>query len=186
MSTATISDLKSFVGYAELERLYGWKRRTLQDWVRKGKLRRGTPMPGGNVAWRVEDIQQFYSVQFGDLAASAVSDPSKLAPHQIEDAAFELAARHLSASVGEPVRPDAVFMGAVRPAAPAEHAARQREALDTFRVSPFKDLSEAQQVAVALHLCPALRPILGKASGNPGIASLDDDTALRIAVEALQ
>ena len=97
--------LPPLVGYAELEATYGWNKRTLQRWVGAGKLPRPTTTPGGRVAWLLAEMEAFIEQMHKGLTQAAVTDPSKLAPEQLGDAAIDLLARALEHEIGRPIDP---------------------------------------------------------------------------------
>ena len=96
----------------ELPRL-GRLRRTLRKFMvgrsdlfnaqSHGKLRRPMIVAGGRAAWYDTDIKDYLARLGGELEAIAVSDPDKLLPEQIEDAAVKLSARLMTNVLGEKV-----------------------------------------------------------------------------------
>jgi hypothetical protein len=156
-------DLPRLVGYAELSKVYGWQKRSLQRAVAAGKLRRPMIVAGGRAAWYDTDIKDYLARLGGELEAIAVSDPGKLQPDQIEDAAVELSARHMSNILGEAVSPDDVVIGAVKQLSPDDadtvHYA-QWLALWLTIERRMSTLDDMQSLEVAYGLFPALRPSL--------------------------
>ncbi len=82
MSTGERSRPLTLLGYAEPEAEFGWKKRTLQEWVRKKKLKRPGIYPGGKAAWHLEDILVFADTIRQGLKGLAVTDP--VDPESIE------------------------------------------------------------------------------------------------------
>ena len=105
MSIDKHTGLPLLLGYTELEEHYGWKQRTLQDWVRKGKLVRPGIYPGGRAAWHLEDILRLVDSLRPRLVGASVTDPAQLQPEQLEDQARDLSAQALSKRTGMPVDP---------------------------------------------------------------------------------
>ena len=118
--TRTIDRLPPLLGYAELEEKYGWLPRTIQRWVRAGKMPRPMTVPSGEKAWLLADIEAFIDSLRPGLVAAAVTDPSKLNPAQLVPTMRELGARLVQDTFGETVTPDTIGIHIVRQASEEE------------------------------------------------------------------
>ena len=166
-------ELPRLVGYAELSKVYGWQKRSLQRAVAAGKLRRPMIVAGGRAAWYDTDIKDYLARLGGELEAIAVSDPDKLLPEQIEDAAAKLSARLMANVLGEVVSPDDVVIGAVKQLSPddAETVGYTRWlALWLAIEEHMSTLDHLQSMAAAYGLFPAMRPWLDDIANRGGIA----------------
>ena len=176
-------ELPRLVGYAELAKVYGWQKRSLQRAVNAGKLRRPMIVAGGRAAWYDTDIKDYLARLGGELEAIAVSDPDKLLPEQIEDAAVELSARLMTNVLGEKVSADDVVIGAVKKLSPADaETVGYTRWLGLWAAieEHMSTLDHLQSLAVAYGLFPAMRPWLddianrgGKRICPPGVPPLD-------------
>ena len=164
-------ELPRLVGYAELSKVYGWQKRSLQRAVTAGKLRRPMIVAGGRAAWYDTDIKDYLARLGGELDAIAVSDPDKLQPDQIEDLAVELSARHMSNILGEAVAADDVVIGAVKQLSPDEAGTvRTSQWLGLWHAleDRFGQLDRTESLGVAYGLFPAMRPFLDEIARSRG------------------
>ena len=99
---ATAADLPKLVGYQQLRELYGWPKRTVQEWIKARKFPKPLDLPGRGNYWTLEDIVVWMK---GDLTRVAVTKPEDLKPDQLGDAAVDLLTRALEHELGEPVDP---------------------------------------------------------------------------------
>jgi predicted DNA-binding transcriptional regulator AlpA len=160
--------IKKFVGRAELADALGISTKTLGRMVNNGSFPRPIKVSPNRVGWPVSVVQQYYEAR---LMAVSVDDPEKLRPDEIEDAAVELSARHMSNILGEPVSPDDVVIGAVKQLSPddADTATNsQWLALWLAIEDRMSGLDEKQSLAVVYGLFPAMRPFLDKIANNAG------------------
>ena len=81
---ATAADLPKLVGYQQLRELYGWPKRTVQDWIKARKFPKPLNLPGRGNYWALKDIIVWMK---GDLTRVAVTKPEDLKPDQLGDAA---------------------------------------------------------------------------------------------------
>lgn len=154
--------LPRLFGYAALERIYGWKRRTLENAVREGKLRK--PFYVGKVAsWYAKDIDDYLARLRGDLEELAVSDPSKIAPEQLESALGGLAERW--ADQRNLNLPPGSYVSINTPLAADQVEQHLRAANDTL-ADAFARLDVTRGCLVVGGLIPALRPITDRVLEN--------------------
>ena len=102
-----------------------------------------------------------------------MTDPKKLLPEQISDAAFDLAARHISNELGKSVSADDVVLGIWHQRSPDEVDTEFMEnwtAIWFELEERFGTLDEAQSTAVVYGLFPSLRSRLSDL--NPVIAKV--------------
>ncbi len=146
--------LPRLFGYAALERIYGWKRRTLENAVNAGKLRK--PFYVGKVAhWYARDIDDYLGRLRGDLEDLAVNSPDKIAPENIEPALGVLAER-LAAARGIDLPPGS-FVSVNAPMT-TEQAAQHASAANDALADAFARLDPVRGWLVVGGLMPALRP----------------------------
>ena len=89
-----------------------------------------------------------------------MSDPDKLLPEQIEDAAYDLAARHIANELDQSVDAENVVLGFIQQRSSDETVDEFfKNWVDTWYEleERFSKLDEAQSNAVAFGLFPALR-----------------------------
>jgi predicted DNA-binding transcriptional regulator AlpA len=155
--------LPKLVGYKELEEAFGLTRRQLERMQRDGRFPRAidiTGAGGNRRAWPLQQVLDWFEQRRACVTRLAVSQPDKLKPEQVENAAYELAARHISNQLGQPIEGEKVVLGFVQERATEETA-------DDFFTGwtgiwawverCFSRLDEAQSNAVAFGLFPALR-----------------------------
>ena len=99
---ATAADMPKLVGYKQLRELYGWPKRTIQEWIRARKFPKPLNLPGRDNYWALDDIIAWLK---GDLARVAVSRPEDLSPEEVEDTALALVVKSIENKTGKPVDP---------------------------------------------------------------------------------
>jgi len=168
--------LPRLFGYAALERIYGWKRRTLENAVNAGKLRK--PFYVGKVAhWYARDIDDYLGRLRGDLEDLAVSSPDKIAPENIEPALGVLAAR-LATARGIDLPPGS-FVSVNAPVT-ADQLAQHVSAANDQLAAAFAQLDINRACLVVGGLMPVLRPVTDRVLlNNTGIANAFTDEDLR-------
>jgi hypothetical protein len=175
----TDKGLERYVGYAEIVNALPVSRSTIERaW--RGPHKDGEPRlpkPGkikSRSVWPAVIVnrwaRQVFERHLTDLERLAQSDPDKLAPKDLESAAFDLAARHLSQQMGERVTPESVVVGYQRPVTEAEQNALVARALSDFANSPLTHYSFERAVLVAAHLFPVLRELWKSKPGMPQTA----------------
>jgi len=161
--TTTKAGLERYVGYAEIEEAYGYDRRTIQRLKREGKFPREVSLPGrrgGPVTFRLADVLRWDEERRAHLTKISALDPDKLRPEQVEDAAYELAARHISNQLGQSIATDKVVLGFIQQRSPDETADEffaNWTTIWTELEERFSKLDEVQSNAVAFGLFTALR-----------------------------
>jgi hypothetical protein len=110
---ATAADLPKLVGYQQLRELYGWPKRTVQDWIKARKFSRPLNLPGRENFWALDDIVAWMK---GDLASVAVSRPEDLKPEQLAPTIRELGALLVASHIGGTVTPEQVSLSITRSA----------------------------------------------------------------------
>ena len=181
--------LPPLVGYAELEATYGWNKRTLQRWVRAGKLPRPTTTPGGRVAWLLADMEAFIEQMHKGLALAAATDPLKLAPEKLGDAALDLLTRALEHEIGGPVDPAGIRVtyGPPSPTISEEQLATAEAQEAAIWQLRFADFGAARSFVMAAWLFPELRPIFADGAENDAVRDLflDEDQFRTVALSAM-
>ena len=161
---ATPADLPKIVGYKQLRELYGWPKRTIQDWIKARKFPKPLDLPGRENHWLLDDIVGWMR---GDLTKVAVTNPDDLEPDQLDDRARDFAARALSKRIGRPVNPSSVGLHLTRVLAEEDLDALEREEFGV-RAEQLAALSLDEAVTLAAALLPQLRPVLGTPSSGGG------------------
>ena len=156
MSTGEQSGLPKLLGYAELEAEFGWKKRTLQEWVRKKKLKPPGIYPGGKAAWHLEDILAFAETLRQGLKRAAVTDAADLAPEQLEEQALDLAAQAWSKRAGMPIELGQIL---TLVADERDFDLLEREVFE-YRVARLSALPVDDAVKLVATLLPQLRHVL--------------------------
>ena len=178
MSTAITTDgLPRLVGYAELYAKYGWKKRALQRWDQKGRLPRPQQLPGGRVYWRLEQIKCFVDQQYSALSALAVSDPERLAPDQLGDAAVDLLTRAIEHEIGQQIDPRGICVTFGQPSEAVtleQLQSAEAEALAIYR-RQFADYEIARAWVMAAFLFPALRPTMAAGAATQALSRVFTD-----------
>lgn len=139
---------------------------------------------GGNRrAWPLQVVLDWYEERKGCAIRLAVTQPDKLKREQVEDAAVELSARHMSNILGEKVSADDVVIGSVKQLSPADAQTvgyTRWLALWLAIEGQMSTLDDLQTLSVVYGLFPAMRPALEKkaiARGEhfcpPGVRPLD-------------
>ena len=173
MSIDKHTGLPSLLGYTELEEHYGWKQRTLQDWVRKGKLVRPGIYPGGRAAWHLEDILRLVDSLRPRLVGASVTDPAQLQPEQLEDQARDLSAQALSKRTGMPVDPSNLSLQLTQQLTADEFQALEIKE-HQFRIAFLRYLPPDKAAVVVAFLMPQLRSTL-LSSSDPDIREAVSD-----------
>ena len=170
-------------GRAEVAKALGYSLKTLSREIKRGHVPRPIQLSPNRVGWPVEVINKMLESRMARLTEQAVTDPDKLKPDQIEDAAVKLSARLMTNVLGEAVSPDDVVIGAVKQLSPADAqtVGYTRWLALWFAIEEhMSTLDHLQNLAVAYGLFPALRPWLddianrgGKRICPPGVPPLD-------------
>ena len=100
---ATAADLPKLIGYRQLRELYGWPKRTVQEWIKARKFLKPLNLPGRENYWALDDIVAWMT---GDLMRVAVSMPEDLDFEQIQHAELALCMRTIENAIGQPVDPE--------------------------------------------------------------------------------
>jgi predicted DNA-binding transcriptional regulator AlpA len=167
-SSHTKSGLPRYVGEAEVREALGVSRSTLHRMRTDGDFPPPDRLSTNRVAWKLDTVLDWMAVRDrvrdGKLAAAAVSDPTKLAPEDVDTAIAALGARLASAQSGRAVSPDEIAGVTVR-LSPEETAAaveRQwlRELACFFAACARLDPIRASLVAAGL--LPAIRDEMRK------------------------
>ena len=119
----TAAGLPRLIGYGEIEEAFGLSRRQLERMQRDGRFPRAidiTGAGGNRRAWPLQEVLDWYEERKGCAIRLAVTQPDKLKREQVEDAAVELSARHMSNILGEKVSADDVVIGSVKQLSPAD------------------------------------------------------------------
>ena len=146
--------LPRLFGYAALERIYGWKRRTLENAVNAGKLRK--PFYVGKAAcWYAKDIDDYLGRLRGDLDELAVNTPDKIAPEAIESAVGALAERW---AVQRDVALPAGSYVSINTPMTTEQSAQHASAATDALADVFARLDVVRGWIVVGGLIPVLRP----------------------------
>jgi predicted RNA-binding protein with PUA-like domain len=161
--------LPSIFGYEELERIYTWKRRTLENAVARGLLRK--PFYVGKKAfWYGSDIDSYLARLRGELETLAVTAPDEIPAAQIEPA-MSLLAERWAKQHGIEVQPGAHVSLSV-PLTDAQKAAVQRTAAEEQAKSvgtltdAFGRLDIDRACLVAGGLMPVLRSVTDRILQN--------------------
>ena len=149
--------------YEHLRSTYGWGRRTIENAVRAGKLRRPM-MTGKRAAWTADDIDDYLARLRGDLEALAIDSPTDVPEHKIADALQQLTSR-LASAMGHRIAPEAVSGFTFRPtdeqlAAAAGAAVSDAETSTVDFCDMFGRLDAVRALLVAGGLMPILRPVV--------------------------
>lgn len=173
------SGLTKYVGYAAIREAFGVAPRTVQDMVRKGEFPQPVRLPGrvgGPASFRVDEVtawdQARQTHRRTHLQALAVTNPSDLAPDELEDKARDLAAEALSKRTGKPVDPLAVSLHLTQQLTAEEFVELQRKE-HRLRAAALRQLSANDAAVVAAALLPTLTPVLAR--GLPEFNALFDD-----------
>lgn len=142
-------------GYAALERNYGWKRRTLENAVRAGKLRKPFYV-GKEACWYANDIDDYLARLRGDLDELAVSSPDKIEPSDVETALGALATRW-AAHNGVALPADAFV--AIQAPMSSDQRDELLSSLETELTDAFARLDPLRAWIVIGGLMPVLRPV---------------------------
>ena len=170
----TDAGLPKLVGYKELEEAFGLTRRQLERMQRDGRFPRAidiTGAGGNRRAWPLQQVLDWYEERRACMTGLAVSQPDKLKPDQIENAAFDLTARHISNELGESVSRDDVVIGHVRRLSPDESDAAtiaQWVALWRAVEERMEQLDQKDSLGVIYGLFPAMRSFLDEQARSAG------------------
>ncbi len=145
-----------YVGVAEVCAALDISRSTLDRQRREGRFPAGVQISKNRVVWPVEVVEQHLATLATHLATHAKADPADLSPAELSDAAHDLAARHISSALGQPIEPSNVRVGHVRPATDAEQAAEIGRRIDGWGQA-FAHLPWQGQLIVAGWMFPELR-----------------------------
>ena len=105
--------LPRLVGYEQLRKIYGWGRRTIENAMRSGKLRRPM-MIGKRAFWHAADIDDYLSRLRGDLEALAVDAPEKIPEEKLRNVLQIIGAR-IAGFKGQKIDPDRITGFTYRP-----------------------------------------------------------------------
>jgi len=172
--------------YEHLRITYGWNRRTIENAVRLGKLRRPM-MVGKRAAWTTKDIDEYLERLRGDLEKLAVDSPDDVPPDRVAAAHRALAAR-LAGVMGLQIAPDAITGFTFQPTdeqRAAAAAAAEAAAVDFCEM--FGRLDTVRALLVAGGLMPILRPVVDQCLRQmKGVAPSETAEQLRdLAVDIL-
>ena len=183
---ATAADLPKLVGYQQLRELYGWPKRTVQDWIKARKFPKPLNLPGRGNYWALEDVVTWLQ---GDLTRVAVARPEDLRPDQLSEAAVDLLIRAIEHDTGEPVDPAGLRISYGRPSKPIPEAefakAEAKEA--AFLQQRFAGFDAARSCVMAAWLFPELRRMFADGAENDAIARLflDEEALGPVALSAM-
>lgn len=152
---ATAADLPKLVGYRQLRELYGWPKRTVQEWIKARKFPKPLNLPGRGNYWALDDIDSWMN---GDLARVAVTRPEDLDPEQLAEAAVDLLTRVVEHEIGEPIDPRGlrVTYTAPSPVVATEQQFLEAEAEEAaFWHQRFSGLDALQSYVAAAWLFPS-------------------------------
>jgi predicted DNA-binding transcriptional regulator AlpA len=153
VNIARSEDLPKLVGYQQLRELYGWPKRTVQDWIKARKFPKPLNLPGREKFWALDDIVAWMK---GDMARVAVTRPEDLKPEQLAPTMRELGARLVASHIGGPVAPEQVSLSMTRIATNDEVTAVRGEFIEQVEyLCGHFDVFRAQLMAAAIF--PALR-----------------------------
>jgi predicted DNA-binding transcriptional regulator AlpA len=185
-SIATAADLPKLVGYQQLRELYGWPKRTVQDWIKARKFPKPLNLPGRGNYWALDDITSWMK---GDLARVAVTRPEDLSPEQVEDAAVDLLVRVAEYEVGESIDPRGlrVTYAPPSPEVTEEQFANAEAREAALLQQRFAGLDATRSTIVAAWLFPELREAIaaGTADVRARAAYLDPHKLAELARQAL-
>ncbi len=185
-SIATAADLPKLVGYNQLRELYGWPKRTVQDWIKARKFPKPLNLPGRGNYWALDDIVGWMR---GDLARAAVSRPEDLAPEQLAETAVDLLTRAVEHEVGEPIDPRGlrVTYAPPSPTVTDDELADAEASEAALLQRRFAGLDATRSAIVAAWLFPELRDAFaaGTADIRARAAFLDDRKLGELAKQAL-
>lgn len=183
---ATADDLPKLVGYQQLRDLYGWPKRTVQDWIKKRKFPKPLSLPGRGNYWALDDIVAWLK---GDLSRVAVTAPENLTPEQVEEAAVDLMLRAIEHQIGEAADPAGLQISYGPPPMPVPEAefgkATAQEA--AMLRARFADFDTTRSFVLAAWLFPELRLSFAKGAIDGGVAKvfLDEELLTPIALRAM-
>ena len=152
---ATAADLPKLVGYKQLREVYGWPKRTIQDWLRDGKFPKPLDLPGRENYWAVDDIVAWLK---SDLVRPAVQ-PDDSTPEQVEDAALALVAHSIDQESEKPLDPGKLGVSVTREISEAEFRCLETEE-PKIRLGQLANLPTDHAAVVAATLLHQLRPLL--------------------------
>lgn len=145
--------LPSLFGYAALERVYGWKRRQIENAMRDGLLTR--PMYAGKRAyWTAEQIDSYLAKLRGARVREAVTTPDDIAPERIEhalDVLVERWARQRGIDL-----PEGSFLSVNVPLTGEQMATKKAEIADAAAVGLEGLANEVTAALSAAHYIEAL------------------------------
>ena len=172
---ATAADLPKLVGYQQLRELYGWPKRTVQDWIKARKFPKPLNLPGRGNYWALDDIVVWMK---GDLTEVAVTRPEDLSPEQLEDEAVGLVVKSMVKRTGQPVDAGDLGIHVMRRITQDEllDAERREFAIYADRFAHF-DVERA--VIVAAWMFPALRELFARSVEGNGVQIYRDPERLR-------
>jgi predicted DNA-binding transcriptional regulator AlpA len=162
----TNAGLPKLVGYKELEEAFGLTRRQLERMQRDGRFPLAidiTGAGGNRRAWPLQQVLDWFEQRRACVTRLAVSQPDKLKPEQVANAAFDLTARHLSNEIGKSVSADDVVLGLVQRLSPKESDAAtiaQWVALWRAVEERMAQLDQKDSLGVIYGLFPAMRSFL--------------------------
>ena len=155
-SIATAADMPKLVGYKQLRELYGWPKRTIQEWIRARKFPKALNLPGRDNYWALDDIISWLK---GDLARVAVSRPEDLSLEEVEDTALALVVKSIENKTGKAVDPAKLSVHVTRELSWDEFVALEA---DEYRLlsAALANLSPGQAAFIAGTILPQLRATL--------------------------
>ncbi len=153
--------LPRLFGYAALERHYGWRRRTIENAMRKGLLCRPAYY-GKRAYWTAEQVDDYLRRLRDDRARVAVSAPDDIAPERIEDA-FDVLAERWAEKRGVDLPPGSYVsintpLTADQAAQHASAAADDSQKAAQALAEAFARLDPVRVWLVVGGMIPALRP----------------------------
>ena len=183
---ATAADLPKLVGYQQLRELYGWPKRTVQEWIKARKFPKPLHLPGRGNYWTLEDIVVWMK---GDLTRVAVTKPEDLKPDQLGDAAVDLLTRALEHEIGAPVDPAGIRITYGLPSPPvSEEQFAEAEAKEAAIFQRrFEGFDATRSSVMAAFLFPELRLMFADGAENDAIRRqfLDQEQLYRLALAAM-
>ena len=183
---AKSEDLPKLVGYQQLRELYGWPKRTVQDWIKARKFPKPLNLPGRGNYWALDDIVGWMR---GDLARVAVTRPEDLAPEQLAEAAIDLLTRAVEHEVGEPIDPRGLRVTYAHPSPEVTEeqlAGAEAREVDLLH-QRFAGLDITRSTIMAAWLFPELREVFAAWTADPRArrAFLDPAKLRVLALQAL-
>jgi predicted DNA-binding transcriptional regulator AlpA len=174
-------DLPKLVGYRQLQSLYGWPKRTVQDWIRARKFPKPLNLPGRTNFWALDDIVAWLR---SDLNRVAVTSPDDLSTEQLDAISLDWLKRTVAGLAGEPVEMKNIRIHYAPPLTEDEADAAFNAQLDALE-DKFASLDEERSAIVVAWLFPALRSRITWADEATARRMKDPDQRRSLGVNAL-